>query len=243
MKSFVVSLHDVAPSTAESSRRWVELLDDRGIRASLLVVPGMWNGMSLDSSTGFTTWLREAEARGHEVVQHGFRHVRTDSFSLGRVREIVGRVLARGCEEFWHLPTKRAAELMTLGREILVGQGFDVRGFVAPGWLMSKGALLAASHLEYGYTCTHTHVIDLSSGRRLLAPTTSQRPRSHLSGVGVKWNKTLVTVAARQGDVVRVALHPDDLHESKLRRANLDMCDRLRERGHRSSTYRDVVPT
>jgi hypothetical protein len=35
----IVSVHDVAPSTFEQSRAWVEMLDRHRIRASLLVVP------------------------------------------------------------------------------------------------------------------------------------------------------------------------------------------------------------
>ena len=53
MSQIVVSLHDVAPSTAELSRRWLELLETLGVRASLLVIPGRWNGQELSQSPAF----------------------------------------------------------------------------------------------------------------------------------------------------------------------------------------------
>ena len=38
MSELIVSLHDVAPSKAEMCRRWLEVLDSRNIKATLLIL-------------------------------------------------------------------------------------------------------------------------------------------------------------------------------------------------------------
>lgn len=240
-RSLVVSVHDVAPSTAESSRRWVDLLEERGLRASLLVVPGWWNGSDMDSSPSFVEWLGAAAERGHEVVQHGFSHVYRGAMESTATRSLVGRLLARGCEEFWHLSYPRARELLSLGRDVLKRHGAEVHGFVAPGWLMSPDAVDAARDLGYRYTCTHTAVLDLVDGRSIPALTTSQRPRSMLTRAGIIVNEGLVTLMDRRYSVARVAVHPADLWNVRLRESNLSLCGRLVAAGFVSTTYQELV--
>ena len=43
----VVSIHDVAPASAEQTARWCADMDGLGIGVSLLVIPGLWRGMQL----------------------------------------------------------------------------------------------------------------------------------------------------------------------------------------------------
>lgn len=238
---FVVSLHDVAPATAETCRRWIEILESRGIRTSLLVVPGPWRGHSLDSSPEFVSWLGDIGAFGHEYVQHGYSHTCTDSSGAPIARRFVGRMLARGCEEFWHLSFAEATRTLSLGRDCMEEHGIHVNGFVAPGWLMSKDSLAAARSLGFSYTCTHTRLIDLERGASLFSPTTSQRPNSWTSTFGAALNHLIVGVTTRTAPLVRIAIHPDDLGEPGLRDANLAMCDRLLARGFNSLTYGEAV--
>jgi predicted deacetylase len=242
VKNFVVSLHDVAPSTAETSRRWLDLLESRGIRASLLVVPGVWNGTDLASSPAFCDWLRNAESRGHEIVMHGYSHTRLQGQSTTKFRAVVGSVLARGCEEFWHLSYDRARELLARGRDGLRQAGFSPRGFIAPGWLMSEASVDAARHLGFDYTCTHTAIVNLQTGQKELAFTTSQRPRSSLSRAGIGVNRLISEVASQRITTSRIAIHPNDLLHDELRRANLMLCESARRSGRESCTYGDIVP-
>lgn len=240
-RSYVVSLHDVAPSTAEASRRWVEVLERFGIKVSLLVVPGKWNGLSLDDSPEFVNWLHECQRRGHEIVQHGYRHQRLDSFNTGWWRESRGRVQARGCEEFWHLPAGVAEDLMGCGLIILRAHDFTPSGFIAPGWLMSEGSVKAAVKLGFHYTCTLSQIVDLRGPFRRRAFTTSQRPQSSLSGPGLIWNRMLVSVNSRFMTTTRVSIHPNDLRETRLRESNLELCRMLKQAGFVNETYAQCV--
>jgi hypothetical protein len=237
MNEFVVSIHDVAPATAERCRRWVELCEARGIRTSLLVVPGPWQGLDWKRAPGFVEWLVQKREDGHEIVQHGFRHERITSHSTTTTREIFGRLMARGAEEFWHLDERTAIELLSAGRRVLQEHGLTAEGFVAPGWLLSVGARSALSKCEFSYTCVHRGVIDLRTGRLHSGLSSSQRPGSWASGIGRLWNRVVLDLTARRGSFARIAIHPRDLGEQALRSANLSYLDRLVGDGWTPTTY------
>lgn len=238
MRRLTVSLHDVAPVTAELSRRWLELLEARSLRVSLLVVPGPWRGGDMRSSSSFLSWLRRAESNGHEVVLHGWDHTRAER-PVG-LRGHYGALMARGCEEFWTIPYEKAMGKIGNGLAVLRSEGFDPVGFVAPGWLASNDSLRALRTLSMRYTVTHTRLIDIetTASERILV--TSQRPGS-LAGsalaLGTRGLLNSVTTLARP---VRIAIHPDDLNEERLRRTNLALCDRAMGHGYTSMTYRDL---
>jgi predicted deacetylase len=237
---FVVSVHDVAPSTAEASRRWVEILDSLRIKSSLLVVPGRWRGRDLRSNPSFVSWLKDVAANGHEVVLHGWEHASTSVLSgpsTSTTRDRFGRLMARGCQEFWNLDENDARTRIERGMETLSEVGFDIQGFVAPGWLMSEGTRRALRASGLTYTCDHTRLIDLTSNhaRRLL--TTSQRPNSVLSVPGAMVTSVIAGAHVRTGRSFRIALHPDDLGSARLRNSNIAACQRAVTNGFESNTY------
>jgi predicted deacetylase len=237
---FVVSVHDVAPSTAEASRRWVEILDSLRIKSSLLVVPGRWRGRDLRSNPSFVTWLKDVAANGHEVVLHGWEHASTPVRSgpgASTARDRVGRLMARGCQEFWNLDQDDARVRIERGMEALSEVGFDVRGFVAPGWLMSEGTREAVRGSGLTYTCDHTRLIDLASNRARRLLTTSQRPNSVLSVPGAMVTSVIAGAHVRTGRSFRIALHPDDLGSARLRNSNIAACQRAVTNGFESNTY------
>lgn len=238
MTRVVVSLHDVAPATAEKSRRWLELLEARSLRVSLLVVPGPWQGTELASSASFLSWLRRAEENGHEVVLHGWAHQR--EVEPRGVRGHVGALLGRGCEEFWDLPYTTAAERIARGIAALGNEGFFPAGFVAPGWLMSRGTLHALRATNLRYTLTHTRLVDLASNESRRVLTTSQRPNDRLGSLFALGTAGLAAFVTTRRRPLRIAVHPDDLVEPALRRANLNLCDAALGHGYSTVTYRDL---
>ncbi len=74
MSVAVISIHDVAPSTLPACQRLLDLVEGIEATASLLVVAGPWQRPSIADSPHFGPWLRNAEARGHEIVVHGWEH-------------------------------------------------------------------------------------------------------------------------------------------------------------------------
>lgn len=237
MTRLIVSLHDVAPATAEQSRRWLELLEARSIRASLLVVAGPWQGGDMHSSASFSSWLRRAEANGHEVVIHGWEHTR--AIPPTGLRGMYGNLMARGCEEFWSIDYAGAMTRLSMGLNALRDEGFDPVGFVAPGWLMSHDTIRALRTVPLRYTVTHTRVLDLASTRSVRVVTTSQRPGSVLSHPCAVAARGLLASQISRSRPVRVAIHPADLAEPALRRANVKLCDAALGHGYSSLTYRD----
>ena len=240
MSQIVVSLHDVAPATAELSRRWLELLETLGVRASLLVIPGRWNGQELSHSPAFVDWLHAAESRGHEIVQHGLLHTRDKNFTSTSKRSRVGQLLGRGCQEFWELPYEEAFKRLIHGKSIMTKCGFHARGFVAPAWMISEGTLDALRDTGFQYTNNHTHLINTQTGAKKFVVVTSQRPRSLLSLPGVAVTNGIAKYVESQGKPLRIAIHPADLMSPRLREANLKLITQFLSRGYVSMTYDEL---
>ncbi|WP_079101903.1 DUF2334 domain-containing protein [Carbonactinospora thermoautotrophica] len=238
---FVVSIHDVAPASAEPCRRWLADLDERGVPATLLIVPGPWRGPALPEDPALVAWLREAEQRGHELSLHGYAHEGVQGGS--GPRQLVNRVLARGCAEFCALDEAEARHRLEDGLAVLDLVGIKPVGFTPPGWLASPGAYRALKALGFRYTTSHLAVHDLSSGRRLAMFALSHRP----GGFGERFGARLMRHAgarwARRGTPFRIALHPQDLARPGLREAALDAIDAALAAGARPYTYARLVET
>jgi predicted deacetylase len=152
-------------------------------------------------------------------------------------RKLLGSLLARGCEEFWHLPYEEAYRRIQLGREKLHHFGFAPVGFVAPGWLMSSETVDALRDLGFSYTTTHTHFCDLTSSAEIFMPSLSQRPQSLLTKAGVGLNHAAVSLMCLRKAPIRIAIHPNDVINPVVRKANISMIDRLIGNGYESKTY------
>ena len=248
MSWIVVSLHDVAPRTIDSSRRWMNLLDRYALRASLLVVPGPWKGgPRLDNprhraSIETVQWLRQRRALGDELVLHGWEHVEPQHPAAASThRQLVGTLLARGCAEFWQLDGPQVRDRLHKGRSAMAIVGLSPAGFVAPGWLMSPATIGELQAEGFGHTSTHCQLIDLETGRRWNVPALSQRPGAASTGAAAKATVMIARrmIAARRP--IRLAVHPNDLADSRCREAVLAIAAAAHRAGYESLTYGDVV--
>lgn len=238
----IVSVHDVAPGTAAATERWLDLLDSRGVPASLLVVPGPWRGHALRDDPTLVSALHDAADRGYEISLHGYTHSADNrSAGIGIPRALSGRVLARGCAEFAAIDRGEASKRIAAGLDELRSLGFTVTGFTPPGWLQSPGALEALSATDLRYTTTQWHVRELTSWRRLRIPALSHRPDSPWSATAAQ---ALVQVGKRRldrGRAIRLALHPRDLEDDRLLRATICLVDHALHLGARFTTYERLV--
>jgi predicted deacetylase len=102
----VVSVHDVGPASATPTAIWLDALDRRGLRSSLLVIPGRWRGDSLADRRTFQRLLYER--------QTAFTHTTTHT----AVVDLVSRQQLRGFA-FSHRPggagERAAAHLLRAG--------------------------------------------------------------------------------------------------------------------------------
>ncbi len=236
---FVVSVHDVAPATVAASRHWVAELDARGVRATLLVVPGPWRNPPLLADPELIEWLRGCAGRGHETSLHGFDH--RGVAGGARWRQAVNLIAARGCGEFGALDEEAARIRLRLGLAVLDEAGIETTGFTPPGWLSSPGTRRALRSLGFRYLTSHLAVHDLAHGTAVRMPALSHRP----GGAGERFGSRLMTTAARRwartGRPFRIALHPADLERPALREAALAAIEEALAAGALATTYDALV--
>ncbi len=243
----VVSVHDVSPSTADETARWCADADSFGIPVSLLVIPGPWRGRRLLDEPGYADVLRDRQVRGDELVLHGWTHLAGPEGS--RLRRFAGRLVARGAAEFAALDEAQAAQRLAAAADVLgqlglvLGQpGRTAIGFTPPGWLASAAAERALASAGFRYTTTHLGVRDLSTRRLHRAFALSHRPTG---GPGERIGAAVLRSGARRvaatGGLVRIALHPDDVHRPGLRDTSLRAIDAVLSAGGRALTYGALV--
>jgi uncharacterized protein len=231
--TLIVSIHDVAPATLASSRRWADLLDERGIVSTLLAVPGPWRGRTLADDRETQDWLWIRECGGDEVGLHGWSH-RVDR--RGRsARDTIGRCVARGAEEFWSLDGRRAAARVRRGLEVLALADLHPVGFTPPGWLINGQARHAVLACGLGYVADHRGAS--SATRRLRAPALSHRPNGLGERAGALALSAIARRRAESGLPVRIALHPADLDRPHLVRSTVEAIDAVLATGAIATTY------
>jgi predicted deacetylase len=235
MPSLVVSVHDVAPASAEQTARWCADLDSLGIPTSLLVIPGPWRGAQLSDAPDLARVLAARVERGDEIVLHGWIHAAGPEGPWHQ--RAVGRLVARGAAEFAALAVQEALARLRAGREALVAAGLPADGFCPPGWLASPGAVDALRQEGFTYLTTHRGLHDLGTRRTHRGFALSHRPGGFGERLGValmsRWARHNV---ARDG-LVRIALHPDDLSRPGLRDATMRTIEAVLAAGATPMTY------
>jgi hypothetical protein len=260
----VVSVHDVAPATAQAARTWVRALDGCAVPLTFLAVPGPWHGAGLEADPDgaeLVAWLRARQDGGDEISLHGWSHRADVRGALPR--RAVGSVVARGAAELWALDRATAADRTRAGLDVLQRNGLSVTGSTPPGWLSSREARRGLADAGLQYVTDHAGLLDLVNGRRWWAPALCHRPATRAAtgtniGTGTGTNtatgigavtlervgRRVVTAAARlvaAGRSVRIGLHPDDLERPDLLAATVDAVRRCLAAGARATTYAEVL--
>jgi len=236
----VVSVHDVAPGSAEETARWCADADELGIPVALLVIPGRWRGMALAETPDYARVLRSRRESGDEIVLHGWEHVAGPEGS--RARRMVGRAVARGAAEFAALDEVEATRRIASGAAVLDRHGLRTRGFTPPGWLASPAADRALVTAGFTHTTSHFGVKDLRTGRLHRGFAYSHRPGGgRAERIGVELLTRGTARAAARGGLIRIALHPDDLRAPGLREVTLRSIERALAAGAVATTYAGVV--
>lgn len=202
----------------------LELVEARGIRATLLVVPGRWNSVALSDDPSTVAWLRDAADRGHEVAMHGWTHEVGNDRAAAH-RNVRNRFVARGCGEFVDLDQSAALARLEAGIIAMAECGFRPLGFTPPGWLASPGTVAALRTTGFAYTTSHGAVHDLVRDRHLRVPAVCQRPGSPLTAAGISVVRRFVVHRIVRHRPVRVALHPADIRSARLHDATAQLLD------------------
>ena len=207
----VVSIHDVAPSNREQVEKMIQDLARCGVRVcSLLVVPDYHHQGLFTQDRSFVSWLRDLEARGHEIVIHGYFHQRPAAAGETLPEKLITRLYTQGEGEFFDLGYDEAFRRITRARDQFREAGFHPRGFIAPAWLLSDEAERAAVDADLEYTTRLGSVRDLRSGQTFRSRSLVYSVRnSWRRTTSLAWNATLRRLT-RDSPLVRVGLHPPD---------------------------------
>jgi predicted deacetylase len=240
-RSFVVSVHDVAPCTRENAAKIIGALKDSGVRtASLLVVPNYHrHGRSIEDP-GFISWLRDLEARGYEIVIHGYFHQRPRRIDEGITEKFITRFYTRDEGEFFDLDYDEAFTRISKAHDEFKTAHLSPFGFVAPGWLLNVEGERAARDVGMQYTTRIDSVLDLVTGEReptrsLVYSTASAWRRT----VSLGWNAALAR-GLEMRELARLSIHPPDFDAPGIRSQILQFVERF-VRTRNATTYRDWI--
>jgi predicted deacetylase len=184
--------------------------------------------------------LRELEENGHEIVIHGYFHERPRRNGEGLRAKFLTRFYTNGEAEFFDLTYDEAFARITLARDEFRAAKLSPIGFIAPAWLLSRGAQEAAREAGMQYTTHLGSVTDLLTGEsqpaRSLVYSTRAAWRQTAS---LAWNATLVR-GAEMRELVRLSIHPADFAVSKIRSQIIALAQRF-ARTRKPTTYRDWI--
>ena len=216
-RSLVVSLHDVSPLTRADCTTILAQLRALGVaQTSLLVVPNHHRRAPMTADPSFGPWLRELAASGHEIVIHGYHHLR-DRRPRESVRDrLTTRFYTANEGEFYDLDRASAHQLVTTAREEFQQLGLTPTGFIAPAWLLGAEAEEALRDLQCEYTTRLGSVLDLRTGRVFTSQSMVWSVRSAWRRqVSLAWNALLYRRLASH-PLLRISIHPVDLPHPKI---------------------------
>lgn len=210
-RGLVVAIHDVAPPFAEECAALWALCAAQAIRPALLVVPRWHGAWPLHEHAMFARWVAERQEDGAECFLHGYRHDEAGARRRWRAAlRAIGRTAGEG--EFLSLDYEGAMTRMRTGLRSLTSAAIEPVGFVAPAWLDSADTRRAARDLGFTITEDASGIVALRSGAQVAAPavrwSTRTATRAAASCIVARTRRALH--ASRP--LVRVALHPRDLH-------------------------------
>lgn len=225
-----VSIHDVAPVTWPECARLAQALREvTDLPLTWLVVPQYHRagGNLAQMEAG----LEGALARGDELALHGFTHLDTAPRGPG-----LGERLLRGGYshegEFAALPADEAARRIQRGLDWFAERGWPVRGFVPPAWLMGAGAWQALRAFDFDYTTSFPrfhlmHGGAGGAGASVLSPSLVYAARNRGGRLASPLLADVLALALARRPLIRLSLHPPDVHHPRLLRHAQATLERL----------------
>jgi predicted deacetylase len=235
--SVVVMLREVAPANWEACQRVIDAIGEVApIPLTLFAVP-RYRG--LRHSSAFDEALSARLHAGDELGLHGYVH--QEDGPPSHLLDAIRRRWHGGQAEFRALDAESAALRLRAGQRWFEHNRWPLRGFMAPGWCLSRGtwAALQASGLDYLVTQDGLQV--LGEGRMIETFSVRQSHGSRIARAGtMAWNALPGQIGQDAVPLVRIELLPGDADDAATRHGWQRLLARqLRYR--RAVTFRQVL--
>jgi predicted deacetylase len=205
-----VSVHDVAPCTWPQCQRLLQAIQAvANIPVTLLVVPE-YHHRPVTDSIRYEHQLEYRLSRGDELALHGYTHLDEGPGPASCWGRFTRRVFTQGEGEFAALDVTQATSRLRRGLDWFERRKWPVQGFVAPAWLLGKGAWLALNDFTFTYTTTLTRFHYLPKHQSLLSPSLVYSARNSWGRVISRQGNALSSVMLQNARLVRLGLHPND---------------------------------
>lgn len=216
-RALVVSIHDVSPLTERAARSILDQLAGLGVgQCSLLVVPDHHHRGHILANSDFCEWLGNQAKSGHEVVIHGYYHIRERKAAENPWQKLMTRAYTADEGEFYDIGETDASHLVTTAQDEFATLGLRPDGFIAPAWLLSEAGERALRKAGIRYTTRLRNVLSLDTGRlhesmsMVYSVRTGWRRATSLA-----WNASLYR-RLKSNPLLRISIHPPDLEHKKI---------------------------
>lgn len=217
LRAVCVSIHDVAPATWDDCARLAQALREAAdLPLTWLVVPHYHRGGG--DLRKMEAGLEAALARGDELALHGYTHLDDAPRGHGVIERFLRGAYSRE-GEFAALCAGEAARRIARGLDWFAQRGWPVRGFVPPAWLMGAGAWEALRAFDFDYTTTFSHFHLLGGAPApgaLASPSLVYAARNRSGRLASPWLADAIALGLAHRPLVRLGLHPPDLHHPRL---------------------------
>lgn len=222
--ALIVSIHDLSPLTGGRVKDMLEDLRKVGVaKTSLLVIPNHHHKAPITEDAAFAEWVRELDREGHEIVGHGYYHLREAKKGQTLGQKLVTESYTAGEGEFFDPDVATARGKLTRLKEDFAACGFKTDGFIAPAWLLGKEATEAVKQEGFRYTTR-------LGGIEWFSPEGSHKSQSLVWSVRAGWRRVIslgwnawLFRALKSNPVMRVGLHPPDWDHPRIREQILDL--------------------
>lgn len=239
--ALIVSIHDVSPRNFQTVQTMLNDLYETGVEhTSLLVIPNHHHLAPILEAPEFIQTLNEWQNHGHEIVLHGYYHLRPPADTDSGIKKLIASSYTSNEGEFLDLSYDQAHEKLSSGLADFAQVGWKPTGFIAPAWLFSEPAEQAARDLGFLYTTRLTEIKNLQTN-------TSIRTQSLVYSTRAKWRVTCSLAwnawlknKLKHHPVVRLGIHPPDIDHPEVWKQILKFCRQFVE-SRAAITYYDWV--
>lgn len=245
-RHLIVSLHDAHPGSWADIDEQLQFLSELGVsRCSILLVPEFHHEQGAAAWTdALASSLRTRQEAGHDLVLHGYYHDRQgQADTLSNV--FWTRLYTNHEAEFLDLPDIEAKLRLHRGLELFQQKGWQANGFIAPAWLMSPTLPALLRRMGFRYTNRLTEILPFGDSPATSASIPSQSlcystRATWRRVVSLRWNQYLFN-RLRQTSLMRLSLHPHDLHFAPIRQQIAGFVKTALHEGFQPITYAGYV--